>query len=75
MNDRKIVNRVVRLPFISTIIAFASIVFISCVTDWSIGKDIQEIEEEIYRDIFVIDSLIMEMKLTLGDSSFVELNK
>jgi len=75
MNDRKIINRVARLPFISTIIAFISIVFISCVADWSIGKDIQEIEEEIYRDIFIIDSLIMEMKLTLGDSSFVELNK
>ena len=75
MNDRKIINRIVRFPFISAIIAFVSIVFISCVTDWSIGKDIQEIEEEIYRDIFVIDSLIMEMKLTLGDSSFVELNK
>ena len=75
MNDRKIINRVTRFPFISVIIAFVSIVFISCVADWSIGKDIQEIEEEIYKDIFVIDSLIMEMKLTLGDSSFVELNK
>lgn len=75
MNDRKIINRVIRFPFISVIVAFVSIVFISCVADWSIGKDIQEIEEEIYKDIFVIDSLIMEMKLTLGDSSFVELNK
>ena len=75
MNDRKIINRVIRFPFASAIVAFVSIVFISCVADWSIGKDIQEIEEEIYRDIFVIDSLIMEMKLTLGDSSFVELNK
>tara|TARA_Y100000361_G_C10946060_1_gene231280 strand:- start:1 stop:228 length:228 start_codon:yes stop_codon:yes gene_type:complete len=75
MNDRKIINRIVRFPFISAIIAFVSIVFISCVADWSIGKDIQEIEEEIYRDIFVIDSLILEMKMMLGDSSFVELNK
>jgi hypothetical protein len=75
MNDRKIINRVARFPFISVIIAFVSILFISCVTDWSIGKDIQEIEEEIYRDIFVIDSLILEMKMMLGDSSFVELNK
>lgn len=75
MNDRKIINRVIRFPFVSVIVAFVSIVFISCVADWSIGKDIQEIEEEIYKDIFVIDSLIMEMKLTLGDSSFVELNK
>ena len=62
MNDRKIINRVIRFPFISVIVAFVSIVFISCVADWSIGKDIQEIEEEIYKDIFVIDSLIMEMK-------------
>ena len=75
MNDRKIINRVIRFPFTSAIITLVSIIFISCVADWSIGKDIQEIEEEIYRDIFVIDSLIMEMKLTLGDSSFVELNK
>ena len=75
MNDRKIINRVIRFPFIGAIVTFVSIVFISCVADWSIGKDIQEIEEEIYKDIFVIDSLIMEMKLTLGDSSFVELNK
>ena len=75
MNDRKIINRVIRFPFISSIIAFISIIFISCVTDWSIGKDIQKIEEEIYKDIFIIDSLIMDMKLTLGDSSFVELNK
>ena len=75
MNDRKVINRVARFSFISTIIAFVSVVFISCVTDWSIGKDIQEIEEEIYRDIFVIDSLILEMKMMLGDSSFVELNK
>ena len=75
MNDRKIINRIVRFPFISAIIAFVSIVFISCVADWSIGKDIQEIEEEIYRDIFVIDSLILEMRMMLGDSSFVELNK
>ena len=75
MNDRKIINRVIRFPFVSVIVAFVSIVFISCVADWSIGKDIQEIEEEIYKDIFVIDSLIMEIKLTLGDSSFVELNK
>ena len=75
MNDRKIINRVAKFPFISVIIAFVGIIFISCVADWSIGKDIQEIEEEIYKDIFVIDSLIMEMKLALGDSSFVELNK
>ena len=75
MSDGKIVNRAIRLSFVGSISAFVSIVFISCVTDWSIGKDIQEIEEEIYRDIFVIDSLIMEMKLALGDSSFVELNK
>ena len=75
MSDGKIVNRAIRLSLIGSIIAFVSIVFISCVTDWSIGKDIQEIEEEIYRDIFVIDSLILEMKMMLGDSSFVELNK
>jgi len=75
MNNKKIINRVIRFPFISSIIAFISIIFISCVTDWSIGKDIQKIEEEIYKDIFIIDSLIMDMKLTLGDSSFVELNK
>ena len=75
MSDGKIVNRAIRLSFIGSIITFVSIVFISCVTDWSIGKDIQEIEEEIYRDIFVIDSLILEMKMMLGDSSFVELNK
>ena len=75
MSDGKIVNRAIRLSLISSIVAFVSIVFISCVTDWSIGKDIQEIEEEIYRDIFVIDSLILEMKMMLGDSSFVELNK
>ena len=75
MNDRKIINRTIRFPFIGAFIAFFSILFISCVTDWSIGKDIQEIEEEIYRDIFVIDSLILEMRMMLGDSSFVELNK
>jgi len=36
------------------------------------GKSHAEIEEELMRSIFEVDSLIMDIKITLGDSSIIQ---
>ncbi len=47
-----------------------------CVFAWAcndiyFGKSHREIEEELMRSIFEVDSLIMDIKITLGDSSII----
>tara|TARA_R100001198_G_C5227517_1_gene207712 strand:+ start:67 stop:324 length:258 start_codon:yes stop_codon:yes gene_type:complete len=51
--------------------------FISCVFFWAcdsfyFGKSQQEIEEELMRSIFEVDSLMGNIKIILGDSSSVQ---
>ena len=48
-----------------------------CVLAWAcndiyFGKSHREIEEELMRSIFEVDSLIMDIKITLGDSSIIQ---
>ena len=48
-----------------------------CVFAWAcndiyFGKSHREIEEELMRSIFEVDSLIMDIKITLGDSSIIQ---
>ena len=51
--------------------------FISCVFFWAcdsfyFGKSQQQIEEELMRSIFEVDSLMGNIKIILGDSSSVQ---
>lgn len=46
-------------------------VFVWACDDIYFGKSHREIEEELMRSIFEVDSLIMDIKITLGDSSII----
>jgi hypothetical protein len=51
--------------------------FINCVFFWAcdsfyFGKSQQQIEEELMRSIFEVDSLMGNIKIILGDSSSVQ---
>tara|TARA_R100001443_G_scaffold90848_3_gene97360 strand:- start:1833 stop:2090 length:258 start_codon:yes stop_codon:yes gene_type:complete len=46
-------------------------VFVWACNDIYFGKSQREIEEELMRSIFEVDSLIMDIKITLGDSSII----
>ena len=46
------------------------IFFFSCSIDWSVGKDIEDIEKELAREAFIVDSLMRTIKLGL-DSSMI----
>lgn len=41
-------------------------VFVACLDRWAIGKTTQEIEEELYRTIFEVDSLMLTIDTLLN---------
>ena len=47
-------------------------VFVWACDNFYIGKSEDEISEEIMRSAFVVDSLLGEIQMMLGDSSMVE---
>jgi len=47
----------------------------ACSSEWAIGKDIREIEEELSKEMFVVDSLIADIKIMLGDTSIIQIEK
>ena len=47
-------------------------VFVWACDDFYIGKSEKEIKEELMQSMFEVDSLIRQIKITLGDSSAIE---
>ena len=47
-------------------------VFVWACDDFYIGKSEKEIKEELMQSMFEVDSLISQIKITLGDSSAIE---
>tara|TARA_Y100001937_G_scaffold94629_1_gene128366 strand:- start:2985 stop:3203 length:219 start_codon:yes stop_codon:yes gene_type:complete len=47
-------------------------VFVWACDDFYIGKSQEDIEKELMQSIFEVDSLIGQIKITLGDSSIIE---
>lgn len=47
-------------------------VFVWACDNFYIGKDVQELEKELMRSTFEVDSLITDIKIMLGDSSVIE---
>ena len=45
------------------------VIITACVDKWAIGKSIDEIETELSRDMFIIDSLMMNINMTLDSLS------
>ena len=50
---------------------FIGLFFWAC-DNFYIGKSEEEIKEELMQSIFEVDSLIGQIKITLGDSSIIE---
>ena len=74
MNDKRIINKYSWFS-IGFFFACLLIVFITaCVDNWAIGKSNREIEKELSREMFVVDSLLGDLRIMLGDSSIIELN-
>ena len=55
------------------IFSITTIFFFACNLDWSVGKDIEDIEKELAREMFIADSLMRTIKLGL-DSSLIEID-
>jgi len=47
-------------------------VFVWACDNFYIGKNVEELEKELVEEIWKVDSLIMEIQITLGDSSIIE---
>tara|TARA_R100001463_G_scaffold71872_1_gene125746 strand:+ start:164 stop:379 length:216 start_codon:yes stop_codon:yes gene_type:complete len=47
-------------------------VFVWACDSFYIGKNVEELEKELVEEIWKVDSLIMEIQITLGDSSIIE---
>jgi len=47
-------------------------VFVWACDNFYIGKDVEELEKELMRSTFEVDSLITDIKIMLGDSSAIE---
>ena len=52
-------------------VVFISLFFWAC-DNFYIGKSEEEIKEELMQSMFEVDSLIGQIKITLGDSSIIE---
>ena len=77
MNEQnKVSTRTINKWFytICSTLLFTSIFLWAC-GDFYIGKNIEEIEKEIYEDIFIVDSLIRTIKLLRGDSTEIYNNE
>ena len=48
------------------------IIFVSCADEFYFGKSKEDLNEELVRSMFELDSLMMNMRITLGDSSIIE---
>ena len=48
------------------------IIFVSCADEFYFGKSKEDLNEELARSMFELDSLIMNMRITLGDSSIIQ---
>ena len=47
-------------------------VFVWACDNFYIGKNVEELEKELVEEIWKVDSLIMEIQITLVDSSIIE---
>ena len=56
---------------IITTLLFMSVFAWAC-NNFYIGKDVEELEKELMRSTFEVDSLITDIKIMLGDSSVIE---
>jgi len=48
------------------------IIFVSCADEFYFGKSKEDLNKELARSMFELDSLIMDMRITLGDSSIIQ---
>ena len=48
------------------------IIFVSCADEFYFGKSKEDLNKELARSMFELDSLIMNMRITLGDSSIIQ---
>ena len=49
-----------------------TIIFVSCADEFYFGKSKEDLNKELARSMFELDSLIMNMRITLGDSSIIQ---
>ena len=69
--DWREMGRILRLIVAATFVTFMSfIIFISCADEWYLGKT----REELAREMFVVDSLIMTIQMQL-DSTSIDFEK
>jgi len=70
--DWREMNIVLRVVLISGFIGFSlAMVFIACEDEYYFGKS----REELAREFFVVDSLLQQLQLDLGDSSSLDFER
>jgi phosphate/sulfate permease len=69
--DWREMNNVLRVIIVSSFAGFLlALVFISCADEYYIGKS----KEDLYKDMFEVDSLMMQIQLQL-DSTSIDFEK
>ena len=62
-------NKVLRWTVgVAFLVFMSGLAFLSCADEWYLGKS----REELVREMFVVDSLIQQIKLEIGDSSSMD---
>jgi len=70
MNDN--FKKYITIIYTAIITLLVMCVFVWACDDIYIGKSQEDIEKELMQSIFEVDSLIGQIKITLGDSSIIE---
>ena len=70
MNDN--FKKYITIIYTAIITLLVMCVFVWACDDFYIGKSEEDIEKELMQSIFEVDSLIGQIKITLGDSSIIE---
>jgi len=70
MNDN--FKKYITIIYTAIITLLVMCVFVWACDDFYFGKSQEDIEKELMQSIFEVDSLIGQIKITLGDSSIIE---
>ena len=70
MNDN--FKKYITIIYTAIITLLVMCVFVWACDNFYIGKSEEDIEKELMQSIFEVDSLIGQIKITLGDSSAIE---
>ena len=68
MNDKRIINKYSWFSIGFFVACLGVIMVTACVDEWAIGKSREELNEELAKSMFEVDSLIQSIQYMYGDT-------